>query len=146
MTADDSLTLAAEFPAATEEQWTAQVAKALDKSGGLTAEAAMAKLTSTTYDGLTIDPLYVPGEPAPAVATRQGDWQIRQLVRGGDRQALEELEKGASAVLLDLRDEDDVSAETLTTLLDGVLARPRPGGVEARRPLGDPGPRPPAGV
>ena len=121
MTADDSLTLAAEFPAATEEQWTAQVAKALDKSGGLTPEAAMAKLTSTTYDGLTIEPLYVPGEQAPAVATRHGDWQIRQLVRGGDRQALEELEKGASAVLLDLRDEDDVTAETLVRLLDGVL-------------------------
>ncbi|MFT3854066.1 MAG: methylmalonyl-CoA mutase family protein [Ilumatobacteraceae bacterium] len=124
MTADESLTLAAEFPAPTEEQWTAQVAKALDKTGGLAPEAAIAKLTSTTYDGLRVDPLYVPGDtPAPAIATRHGDWQIRQPVHpcGDERLALEELEKGAAAVLLDLRDEDDVDATRLRTLLDGVL-------------------------
>ena len=124
MTVDDSaLTLAGEFPAATEEQWTAQVAKALDRTGAMTPDAAMARLTSTTYDGITVDPLYVPADQAaPAVATRHGDWQIRQLVRPGDeRLAMEELEKGASAVLLDLRGQDDVDAARLTELLDGVL-------------------------
>lgn len=124
MTVDDSpLALAADFPAATEEQWTAQVAKALDKAGGLEPAAAIAKLTSTTYDGITIDPLYVPGETAAQAPTRHGDWQIRQVVRpdGDGRLALEELEKGAGAVALDLRDEADVDAARLTALLDGVL-------------------------
>jgi methylmalonyl-CoA mutase len=127
VTVDDSaLTLAAGFPPATEEQWRTQVAKALDRSGGLEPEAAIAKLTSTTYDGLTVAPLYVPGEaptPAPTPA-RHGDWEIRQQVRpgGGARLALEELEKGAGAVLLDLRDEPEADTARLAELLDGVLA------------------------
>ena len=71
----------------------------------------MAKLTSTTYDGLTIDPLVRAWRAGPAVAARHAaTGQIRQHVRGGDRLALEELEKGACAVLLDLCDEDDVTA------------------------------------
>ena len=67
--AADELVLAGEFPAADRDRWLAAVAAALDRKGGLTPEAAMARLRSTTYDGITIEPLYTAEDaPDPAAA------------------------------------------------------------------------------
>ena len=108
--AADELVLAGEFPAADRERWLAAVAAALDRKGGLTPEAAMARLRSTTYDGITIEPLYTaedapdPARPVcpaspPFVRGRTGrrhrdrsdgadvGWDVRQLVDGARRPA-----------------------------------------------------------
>src|SRR5690349_5965380 len=67
------LVLAGEFPAADHEQWAAAVAKALDRAGELTPDAALARLRSTTYDGITIEPLYTADDaPAPGAAGLPG--------------------------------------------------------------------------
>jgi methylmalonyl-CoA mutase len=143
--AADELVLAGEFPAADRDRWLAAVAAALDRKGGLTPDAAMARLRSTTYDGITIEPLYtsedapqpgaagVPGHPpyvrgrtaAAAVDPDGADagWDVRQLVdaAAGPGRALTELERGATSVLLDVTGVERVDLDALAGLLDGVL-------------------------
>jgi methylmalonyl-CoA mutase len=67
--APEQLPLAALFPEADREQWRELVAVALRKSGRIDREAAAdtveAVLTSTTYDGIGVLPLYT-AEDAPA--------------------------------------------------------------------------------
>jgi methylmalonyl-CoA mutase len=127
MPLDDHLKLAGDFPPATEDRWRSLVATLMSKGGApLDADAAIAKLTSTTYDGIAIRPLYTsgPGATLPvASAAKDGVWQIRQVVhpRGDEPLALEELEKGATAVQLDLRNADTIDTDALTTVLRGVL-------------------------
>ncbi len=114
-----------EFPPATAERWGELVAALLSKGGRvLTPDEALAKLTSTTVDGIAIHPLYTeaPRTAAP-FGSRSGAWEIRQCV-GMDApagQALVELENGASAITLDLRDRPSVDPAALGVLLEGVL-------------------------
>ena len=60
----ESLALAADFPSATREQWRALVAAVLGRSD--VAGDPEDALTSTTYDGIRIRPLYT-AEEAPGV-------------------------------------------------------------------------------
>jgi methylmalonyl-CoA mutase len=133
-----SSSLAADFPAADATAWMSLVEKSL---GGKPYE----KLTSQTYDGLAIKPLYtaadsaaVPSLPgtspytrgASALGTTSG-WDVRCLSSHPDpveanRQILADLEKGATSIWLKL----DPSGRTgtviksrvdLEILLQGVL-------------------------
>jgi methylmalonyl-CoA mutase len=134
------LVLAGSFPPATREQWAAAVAKALDRSGELSPEAALARLRTTTYDGITIEPLYTADDAPPPDASgfpgtapyvrgrtprgTYGDgWDVRQRVdaAAGPGLAVTELEKGATSVLLDLRGIADITPELVRGALDGVL-------------------------
>ena len=96
-TVEPELVLAGEFPPPSRETWLGLVAKALDRTGALDEQAAIARLRSITYDGITIEPLYtaadadaaapsgLPGA-APFVrgrtpgGTRDGGWDVRQRV------------------------------------------------------------------
>jgi len=129
MSAPDSssgqpLALAAEFPAATDEQWRALVAGVLRKSGLADDADPIEALSSTTYDGIEIRPLYTataasesgeratgyPGS-APFVrgASVAGDevmgWDVRTRHFGPSAQranaaALADLEAGATSLWL----------------------------------------------
>lgn len=132
----DDLVLAAEFPAATLDQWRAQVAKIVAKSHeDVPADAPERVLRSRTVDGIPIEPLYVadpgvelglPGQ-APftrgrtAVGNRAG-WDVRVRVADPDAkdandQLLEDLAGGASSVWLRVGAGGTSPAE-----LDAVLA------------------------
>jgi methylmalonyl-CoA mutase len=96
----DELTLAAEFPAATREDWMKLVARVL-KSGDF--EKA---LVGRTYDGIRIEPIYEKAEEvqAPLLAP-YGRWRIAQRVDHPDPDAantlaLADLEGGADALTL----------------------------------------------
>ncbi len=112
MTTESDLTLAGEFPAATEEQWLALVDKVLKG-------APLSKLRSRTPGGLVVEPLYtrhsapgaadeagVPGSApfvrgSSAAPPSGGGWQIRALLstpdpRDANRIALRELDRGAT--------------------------------------------------
>lgn len=94
----DDLTLAAEFPPATREQWL-KLVEAVLKGADFDK-----KLVSRTYDGLRIEPLYPKAEAAPAVArATQGPWRVVQRVDHPDpatanELALADLEGGADAL------------------------------------------------
>jgi|HigsolmetaAR201D_1030396.scaffolds.fasta_scaffold07720_2 methylmalonyl-CoA mutase len=139
-TDDVDLVLAGSFPPATREQWAAAVAKALDRSGELSPEAALARLRTTTYDGITIEPLYTAEDAPPPDAsgfpgfapyvrgrtptgTYATGWDVRQRVdaTAGRGLAVTELEKGATSVLLDLHGLAEITPAAVRTALDGVL-------------------------
>lgn len=133
------LDLAADFPAADPQAWMALVEKSL---GGRPYE----KLTSKSYDGIEIKPLYTK-EDSNADATLPGmspytrgasflgaattGWDIRCLSSHPDpteanRQILEDLQKGATSIWLKLDPTGKAgtvikSRADLDTLLDGVL-------------------------
>ena len=143
MTTTPELTLAADFPAATHDQWLALVDKVLK---GASFER---KLVSTTYDGIAIQPLYTAADvaatgelPGQANFTRgrlaggapDGAWAIRQSYRHPDAavanaEILEDLDGGVNAVTVRLDvggvgDSDGVvvaDGTDLARLLDGVL-------------------------
>ena len=124
----DHLELAGAFPAAGRQQWLDAVAKALDRSGGLDHDAALGRLRSTTYDGITIEPLYTATDaPRPDPSVRRGrghhGWDVRQLVDAdaGPGRAVSELERGASSILLDLSGLDELTGPGVAAALDGVL-------------------------
>jgi methylmalonyl-CoA mutase len=90
--------LAAEFPAATREQWLALVERAL--KGG-----PFETLTARTADGIVIEPLYASSRDAAPIAPRQGRWQVMARVNHPDAaaanaQALEDLTGGANGLVL----------------------------------------------
>jgi methylmalonyl-CoA mutase len=132
MTKDD-LALAAEFPAATREQWLALVDKALK---GAPFEK---KLVNKTYDGLRIEPLYprrsdaTPLAGRDAAATGPIPWQIMARVDHPDpaianRLLLDDLEGGATGAVLVVPGSigaygfgADLSATGLARILDGVF-------------------------
>jgi len=94
----DDLTFAAEFPAATREQWVALAARVLK---GRPFET----LTARTADGIAIAPLYARARAGARVAARQGPWQVMARVDHPDpaaanAQALEDLEGGAGGLVL----------------------------------------------
>jgi methylmalonyl-CoA mutase len=121
----DDLTLAAEFPPATREDWLKLVRAALK-------DRPIEKLTARTYDGLMIEPLHARAASAQAVAARGGPWQVMSRIDHPDpaaanADALEELENGANGLVLVCRGSlnanghgIDGSAETLRRVLDGV--------------------------
>ena len=95
------LALAAEFPAASREQWLALV------SGVLKGASFERRLVSKTYDGLAIEPLYARDAAARPVPGRRGGapWQIMQRIEHPDVaaasvQARHDLENGATGLSL----------------------------------------------
>ena len=135
----DDLVLAAEFPAATRQQWQRLVAKVLRVDGDV--DSPERQLATITADGIEIEPLYVadgsrpvpgyPGQP-PFVRGRgpagnRGGWDVRQRHEHPDpatarEQILDDLEGGVSSLWLGLGDGripvdalPDVLAETSTS-------------------------------
>jgi methylmalonyl-CoA mutase len=95
MTDPDTLLLAADFPAATREEWRKLVDAVLKG-------APFDRLTSTTYDGLAISPLAERRAGARPVAGRPGaaPWQVLARIDHPDpglanEIALRELNNGA---------------------------------------------------
>ena len=139
--------LADQFPPTTLAQWRAGVDKVLGRgSHDLTAEQLAQRferdLVTRTVDGLVIQPLYTdlgdapePGVPgaAPftrgttALASRSYGWDVRQRVLAINdtamvaRQVLDELERGATSILLDVSNVAVVDVDYLDGALDGVL-------------------------
>ena len=146
----DDLVLAAEFPAATRQQWQRLVAKVIGVDGDV--DSPERKLATVTGDGIEIEPLYVgdagrpvtgyPGQP-PFVRGRgpagnRSGWDVRQRHEHPDpavarEQIMEDLEGGVSSLWLGLGDGripveslPDVLAETYLDLAPIVLdAGPR---------------------
>jgi methylmalonyl-CoA mutase len=123
----EHLALAALFPQADREQWRDLVATALRKSGRIDAEAAAdtveAVLTSVTYDGCDVLPLYTADDAPPVDPGRPGSfpfvrgskaggtvptgWDVRQLHRDPDPEVTREavmadLENGVTSLWLRL--------------------------------------------
>jgi methylmalonyl-CoA mutase len=94
----EELKLAAEFPAATREQWLALVERVLK---GRPFETLRAR----TADGIPIEPLYARARDSAPIAARQGRWQVMGRVDHPDpaaanAQALANLEGGANGLVL----------------------------------------------
>jgi methylmalonyl-CoA mutase len=96
----DDLPLAAEFPAATHDQWR----KLVD---GVLKGAPFEKLQSRSADGLIIEPLYPRAPAATEIAGRAAGarWQVLQRIDHPDADAcnaevLHELDNGANGVVL----------------------------------------------
>jgi methylmalonyl-CoA mutase len=125
---DEDLPLAAEFPATSQAEWRKLVEVALK---GASFEK---RLTSQTYDGLRIEPLYPRAVGARPVAGRAPGavWTLMQRVDHPDpaaanAQALQDLENGASGLTLVFAGSLnangyglDASPETMARLLDGI--------------------------
>ncbi|MFJ8210938.1 methylmalonyl-CoA mutase family protein [Streptomyces sp. NPDC096033] len=141
---DDGLSLAAEFPDATHEQWQRLVEGVLRKSGKeVSGEAAEAALSTTLEDGLTTRPLYTAPSGADAEARTTGfpgfapfvrggtpdgtstsGWDVRQRIAGSDpvrvnEAALTDLENGTTSLWLTVG-RHGVPAADLGRALDGV--------------------------
>ena len=122
------LPLAAEFPPTSQAEWRKLVEAALK---GASFEK---RLTSQTYDGLRIEPLYARAAGAKPVAGRApgAAWTLMQRVDHPDpaaanAQALQDLENGASGLTLVFAGSLnangyglDASPETMARLLDGI--------------------------
>ncbi|MGW6687080.1 methylmalonyl-CoA mutase family protein [Streptomyces sp. NPDC054961] len=137
---DDGLSLAAEFPDATHEQWQRLVEGVLRKSGKeVSGEAAEDALSTKLEDGLTTRPLYTAPETVPdtgfpgfAPFVRGGrpegnaasGWDVRQRIAGTDPvrvndAALADLENGTTSLWLAVGDAG-LPADGLARALDGV--------------------------
>jgi methylmalonyl-CoA mutase len=126
MSDTEHLAFAAEFPAATREQWLKLV------DGVLKGAPFDKRLLGRTYDGLTIQPLYARDAAAKPVAARTGAWSIMQRVDHPDpaaanEQALHDLENGATGLTIVCKGSVnangyglDSSVETLERVLDGI--------------------------
>src|SRR5450631_437929 len=126
---DEDLPLAAEFSATSEAEWRKLVEAALK---GASFEK---RLTSQTYDGLRIEPLYARAVGAKPVAGRApgAAWTLMQRVDHPDpaaanAQALQDLENGANGLTLVFAGSLnangyglDASPETIARVLDGVM-------------------------
>ncbi|MGP3688982.1 methylmalonyl-CoA mutase family protein [Streptomyces sp. IBSNAI002] len=139
---DDGLSLAAEFPAATHEQWQRLVEGVLRKSGKeASGEAAEEALSTQLEDGLTTRPLYTAppdrsaadtGFPGFAPFVRGGrpegttanGWDVRQRLVGTDparmnEAALADLENGVTSLWV-TTGRAGIPADGLDRALDGV--------------------------
>jgi methylmalonyl-CoA mutase len=96
----DDLSLAADFPQATREQWLKLV------EGVLKGADFQKKLVSRSHDGIDIQPLYPRAEDSAPIAREQaGRWRVSQRVDHPDpakanELALADLEGGADALTL----------------------------------------------
>ncbi|GGU87807.1 methylmalonyl-CoA mutase [Streptomyces filipinensis] len=133
---DDGLSLAAEFPDATHEQWQHLVEGVLRKSGKEVSGAAAEDALSTTLeDGLRTRPLYTPRDDAPdpglpgfapyvrgsrPEGNTAGGWDVRQrhtaLTEGAP---LADLENGGTSLWLVLG-EGGIPVDGLGRALEGV--------------------------
>ncbi len=131
---EQALSLAAEFPATSLAEWRALVEAALK---GASFEK---RLTSQTYDGLRIEPLYPRAVGAKPVAGRAPGvaWTLMQRVDHPDpaaanAQALQDLENGATGLALVLsgapaacgfgtaiNSVDDLERTLADVMLDGI--------------------------
>ncbi len=123
----DDLTLAADFPAASRDDWR----KLVD---GVLKGAPFDRLVGKTYDGLTVAPIYTRAEGARVVAGRApaSPWQIVQRIdhpdaKAANGQALYDLNNGATGLALVLSGSPAArgfglppTAEALAAALDGV--------------------------
>ena len=114
--------LAADFPPVDRAEWTAL-------AGDVDA------LTHHTYDGIAIAPLYDAGDavvpdhigwPGVPLFVRGGSgagegWDVRQRVSDSTGDAVGELERGSTSLLVDLRAASTIDVDVLDRLLDGVL-------------------------
>ena len=131
-TEPDTLSLAADFPPADAAQWRAAVSAVLTRSGVADGVDPVAELSFTTYDGITIRPLYT-ADDAPATGEGSGGrwgaqpsagWDVRARHADPDpvrtRQAiLDDLERGATSLWLVLGDAG-IAVDDLPAVLDGV--------------------------
>ncbi|MER7200593.1 methylmalonyl-CoA mutase [Streptomyces sp. CB01635] len=134
---DDGLSLAAEFPDTTLEQWQHLVAGVLRKSGKeVSAEEAEDALSTTLEDGLRAHPLYTPRDATPATGmpgfapfVRGGraegqtvnGWDVRQLHSVADSGAvLTDLENGVTSLWLTVGEHTGFPVSALPAALDGV--------------------------
>ncbi|MEU7581205.1 methylmalonyl-CoA mutase small subunit [Streptomyces sp. NPDC041068] len=137
---DDGLSLAAEFPDATHEQWQRLVEGVLRKSGkDVSGTAAEEALSTALEDGLTTRPLYTSRDTAPDVGhpgfapfvrggTAGGNaatgWDVRQRHASTDpartnEAVLGDLENGVTSLWLGVG-ANGVPVADLTTALNGV--------------------------
>ncbi|MEU0332036.1 methylmalonyl-CoA mutase family protein [Streptomyces sp. NPDC006193] len=133
---DDGLSLAAEFPDATHEQWQRLIEGVLRKSGKEVSGAAAEDALSTTLeDGLRTRPLYtardgapdpgLPGFPPFVRGSRPeggiaGGWDVRQRHTAlADGAVLADLENGATSLWLVLG-EGGIPVAELGRALEGV--------------------------
>lgn len=120
---EDQLDLASEFPAASDDEWRAAVAKAL-------GDRPFAKvMRSQSYDGIPVEALYTKDnariEPQPDA--RDGVWQIMAPHWNPDASAtneaiLDDLERGATGLTLRLATGHfpGIDVADLPTALEGV--------------------------
>jgi methylmalonyl-CoA mutase len=125
---DETLPLAAEFPATAQAQWRKLVEAALKGA------AFDKRLVSKSYDGLRVEPLYARAAGAqPIIGRRPGTaWSVMQRVDHPDAaaanaQALQDLENGATGLTLVFAGSVnangyglDAAPQTLARALDGV--------------------------
>ncbi|SDJ60563.1 methylmalonyl-CoA mutase subunit beta [Streptomyces indicus] len=135
---DDGLSLAAEFPDATHEQWQRLVEGVLRKSGKeVSGDAAEDALSTKLEDGLTTRPLYTHADTAPGLpgfapylrgARPEGNaaagWDVRQRHAQPDpakanEALLGDLENGVTSLWLTVG-EGGLPVDGLARALDGV--------------------------
>lgn len=141
------LLLAGDFATPTRADWEAEVLKVLNRrrpeGKELDIEQALARLRTTTVDGLSIEPLYTEregklGHPGVMPFSRgttiktgaMSAWDVRQLHEDPDLtftkgEILADLERGATSVWLRL-DPDAIAAADLPAALAGVDADAAP--------------------
>ncbi|MFJ6656830.1 methylmalonyl-CoA mutase family protein [Streptomyces sp. NPDC091377] len=144
---DDGLSLAAEFPEATHEQWQRLVEGVLRKSGKEVSGAGAEDALSTPLeDGLTTRPLYTsrdtapdPGLPGFAPFVRGGrpeggtvgGWDVRQRHTAADNGAvLADLENGVTSLWLTVG-KGGIPVSSLGDVLGGVYLDLAPVALEA---------------
>lgn len=149
---DDGLSLAAEFPDATHEQWQRLVEGVLRKSGKeVSGTAAEDALSTTLEDGLRTRPLYTardrapdPGLPGFAPYLRggrpegntAGGWDVRQRHTAlADGTVLADLENGGTSLWLVLG-EGGIPVDSLGRALEGVYLDLAPVVLDAGRDTG----------
>jgi methylmalonyl-CoA mutase len=145
---DTTTVLAGDFATPTREQWDNEVLKVLNRrrppGTELTIDKAMARLRTTTVDGLVIEPLYTEtdgpalGVPGSSPFTRgttvkHGDalaWDVRQLhedpsVAATNAAVLEDLRVGGTSIWLRVG-EGGIAAGDVSAVLAGVIANLAP--------------------
>ncbi|MFI6502723.1 methylmalonyl-CoA mutase family protein [Nonomuraea typhae] len=111
--------LAAGYPPTTRDDWHAMAVAVLSRSG-----LEFGALTSRTYDGLTLQPLYdaadLPAGPRPPLGAR--GWDVRQRHAVADPEAvLADLENGVTSLWLVVGDEGIPAGELPRVLKDVYL-------------------------
>jgi methylmalonyl-CoA mutase len=126
--ASEDLRLAADFPAASREDWR----KLVD---GVLKGAPFDKLVGRSHDGLRIEPIYQRARDAAPIAGRAAaaPWQVMQRIDHPDAaranaQALADLANGATGLTLAFAGANgsagyglEPTADTIDKVLDGVL-------------------------